>query len=302
MEIVKYNELTWIDFEDPTQKDVTYLQENFDVHPLAIEEFMTPTFRPRATKYSNCLFLTVHIPLFDVKERTTYPGEIDILLTRSHLITGHRKSIYQLDQFQEKLQKSIGKRRLYMSDTPAHLLYQLLKILLESCFPRVDHITKNIDEIEDHIFAGKEREMVTELSIVKRDILNFRRTLMPQRSILESIVAQPPSVVPQKIKPYYQDLVGTNIRLWNTLESAKETISSLEETNNSLLSEKINTKMRVLTIFSAILIPMTLYANVLGINTPIPLGENHNGFLIHISIMGLISVFTIVLFRIFKWI
>lgn len=144
--------------------------------------------------------------------------------------------------------------------------------------------------------------MVQELSIVKRDILNFRRTLMPQRSILESIVSQPPAVVPAKIKPYFHDLVGTNIRLWNTLESAKETVASLEETNNSLLSDKINTKMRILTIFSVILIPMTLYANVLGINTPIPLGESPNGFLTHIAIMGLISIFTIVVFKIFKWI
>lgn len=302
MEIVKHNELTWIDFEDPKQSDVTYLQENFDVHPLAIEEFMTPTFRPRATKYSNCLFLTVHIPLFDAEERTTYPGEVDILLTRTHIITGHRTKIYQLDQFFELLQKSLGKRRLYMSDTPAHLLYEILKILIESCFPRVDHVSKNIDEIEKRIFAGEERDMVHEISIVKRDILNFRRTLMPQRSILESIVSQPVSVVPAKIKPYFQDLVGTNIRLWNTLESAKETVASLEETNNSLLSDKMNTKMKVLTIFSAILIPMTLYANVLGINTPIPLGDDSHGFMIHIGVMGLISIFTIVLFKIFKWI
>ncbi|MDD3498028.1 MAG: magnesium transporter CorA family protein [Candidatus Moranbacteria bacterium] len=301
MREVKYKNINWIDFENPDKESTYYLQENFNIHPLAIEEFVTPTIRPRATEYNNCIFLTVHIPLFDAVERTTYPGELDIVITKNHLITGHKQDIYQLTDFFRKLESSEGRKKLYMNETPAHLLYHILEMLIESCFPRLAHIHKNIDVIEGHVFNGDETEMVREISLAKRDILNFRRTLKPQRSILESLAQMETRFIPSELKPYYQDLIGTNIRLWSSLESAKETIESLEETNNSLLSNKLNLTMKVLTIFSAIMLPMTVYSNILAMSAKIPFASHPFGFWIHIGIMFFISLFTIVMFKIKKW-
>lgn len=301
MKNISFQNVTWIDFEDPSADDILYLQENFNIHPLAIEEFTTPTFRPKATQYENCLFLTIHIPLFDVKTRTTYPEELDMLLTRDHVITGHINTIYQLDDFFAKLQDSEGKRKLYMNKTPAHLLYNILEIIIDSCFPRLDHISNNLNKIESEVFSGNEKEMVFEISVVKRDILNFRRTMMPQRSILESLAQKRSDLVPTELRPYLQDLVGTNIRIWNDLESKKETIESLEETNNSLLSNKLDLTMKVLTIFSAVMLPMTVYSNILAMSADIPFGKNPYGFWIHIIIMFFLSFLTITIFKLRKW-
>lgn len=303
MKVITHEDITWIDISNPSQKNIEYIRENFNVHPLAIEEFVTPTYRARATKYSNCLFMTIHIPLFDSVKRTTYASEIDILLTKTHLVTGHQKDIYQLDSFFENLKKSEGKRRTYMIHSTAHLLYEIFKILTESCFPRLDHVTRHIDEIQEGIFNGSERQMVREISVVKRDILNFRRTLMPQRSIIESIIAQPNGVVPNNIKPYYHDLIGTNIRLWNDLESAKETIASLEKTNNSLLSEKINKRMHIITVFSVLWIPITIYLSFFSLNVAnMPLRDHPLALLIHIAAMGVISAITFLIFKKASWI
>ena len=301
MREVSFKNITWLDFADPSADDVLYLQENFDIHPLAIEEFITPTYRPKATQYNNCLFLTIHIPLFDTKSRTTYPGELDIVITKDHLITGHVKEIYQLDQFFSSLESSEGKRRLYMGKSTANLLYDILELLLDSCFPRLDHIHEKLTDIEEHVFNGMEKEMVREISIVKRDILNFRRTLKPQRHIIESLIQMKSKLVPEDLKPYFQDLIGTNVRLWNALESNKETIESMEETNNSLLSNKLNMTMKVLTIFNAIFLPVTVYSNIMSMTTKIPLSDDPYGFWVHVLVMLMISAFTIMLFKIKKW-
>jgi magnesium transporter len=301
MKKIQHDKITWIDFDNPSADDVLYLHENFNIHPLAIEEFITPTFRSKATEYDGCLFLTIHVPLFNTQKRTTFPGELDIVITKTHLITGHTDGIYQLDEFFEKLEKSEGKRRLYMSQSPAHLLYQILQVLIESCFPKLDHIVKNLDSIEEEIFKGNEKEMVFEISVVKRDILNFRRTLKPQRAVLESVVQKNVSFVPEDIKPYFQELIGINVRLWNTLESTKETIESLEETNNSLLSNKLENTMKILTIFSAIMLPMTVYSNILAMSAEIPFGRHPQGFWIHMGIMLLLSLITMVFFKAKKW-
>lgn len=301
MKEIKFKNITWLDFADPSADDVLYLQENFDIHPLAIEEFVTPTYRAKATQYENCIFLTIHIPLYDIKLRTTYPGELDIVLTKDHLITGHNKEIFELRDFFEMLQSSEGKRRIHMNKTPAHLLYDILEMILESCFPRIDHIHEKLLNIEEQVFNGKEKEMVFEISIVKRDILNFRRTLKPQRHIIESLAQMKSKIIDAELVPYFQGLTGTNIRLWNALESNKETIESMEETNNSLLSNKLDFTMKVLTVFSAIMMPMTVYSNILAMSADIPFGKSPHAFLIHLSIMIFISICTIFFFKLRKW-
>ncbi len=303
MRILEHKHLTWIDFEAPGKEDITYLNEKFDIHPLVIEELVTPSYQPRVLRYPNCLFFSLHIPLFDVKERTTYPGELDIILTKDHLITGHRHPIYQINQFFDDLERRPAIRREYFEATPAHTLYRLLQILLESSFPKLRHISDKLDFIESQVFAGKEKEMVEEISVVKRDILNFRRTLKPQRSLIESLLSIEQPFIPRELRLYFQDLVSTNIRIWNMLESSKETIEALEDTNNSLLSNKLNQTMKVLTIFSAVILPLTVYSNAMSMNTKhLPFSEAGGGFWIHLSMMFLISMLTIIVFRLKRWI
>jgi len=301
MRQIKTNKLTWIDFTEPSADELLLLRK-MKLHPLALEEFSTPSARPKATLYGNCLYLTLHIPLFDKENRRTYPSELDIVITDKYLITGHDQDIFQLRDFFQKLQRNKKKQEKFMSQTPGYLLYYLIESLLESCFPKIDHINENLDRVEEEIFNGNEREMVHEISFVKRDILNFRRTLKPQKSVLESLARDNYSMINGDLRTYYQDLIGTNIRVWSALENAKETIESLEDTNDALLSNKLNHTMKVLTIFSAVMLPMTVISNILAMSAPIPFGHDQNGFWIWIGIMLFVSFITIGIFKLKKWI
>lgn len=301
METVKCNDLVWHYFKEPNADDVLKIQKKYNLHPLIIEEFSTPTLRPKATQYENCLFLSIHIPLFDIENKTTYPAEIDIVLCENVLITSHDSDIFQLTDFFTELKNDKAKREIYMNQSPGALLRFIIEMLLETCFPKLDHISNKLDYVEKEIFAGHEKEMVFEISLVKRDILNFRRTMKPQRSVFESLAQKDFKLIEPALKPYYQDLIGTNIRIWNNLESAKETIESLEETNNSLLSNKLDMTMKVLTIFSAVMLPMTVYSNILAMSADIPFGKNPDAFWIHLSIMLFLSAITISIFKMRKW-
>lgn len=301
MEIIKTNKLNWVYVKEPSANDILRIAKKYRLHPLVLEEFSTPTIRPKAAEYDGCLYLAVHIPLFDIENKTTYPGEIDIVICENTLITAHDKDIYQLTEFFHDLKISKRTREAYMNSSPGKLLHYIMEMLLDSCFPKLDHISKKLDRIEDEIFAGNEKEMVFEISVVKRDILNFRRTMKPQRTVFDSLAQKSYKFIEPELKPYFLDLVGTNIRIWNTMESNKETIESLEATNNSLLSNKLDHTMKVLTIFSAIMLPMTVYSNILAMSADIPFGKNPNGFWIHISIMFFLSFFTISIFKWRKW-
>ena len=301
MRTIKHKKLVWHYFKEPNADDVLYIQKKYKLHPLVIEEFSTPTIRPKATQYDNCLFMSIHIPLYDAEIKTTYSAEIDIVICENVLITSHDKDIFQLTDLFTNLANDENKRREYMDKSPGALLRYIIEMLLETCFPKLDHISEKLDHIETEIFAGHEKDMVFEISLVKRDILNFRRTMKPQRSVLESLIQKDYRLIEPELKPYYQDLIGTNIRIWNNLESAKETVESLEETNNSLLSNKLDLTMKVLTIFSAVMLPMTVYSNILAMSAQIPFGNNPNAFWIHLGIMLVISLFTISIFKAKKW-
>lgn len=302
MQEVKSSKFSWIDIREPNADDALKIQKKFRLHPLIIEEFSTPTLRPKATEYGSCLYLAIHIPLFDIENKTTYPGEIDIVICPNALITAHDTDIYQLTEFFKELRLNRKKRELFMNQSPGKLLHYIMEMLLESCFPKLDHISKKLDNIEEEIFAGHEKEMVFEISLAKRDILNFRRTMKPQRTVFESLATKNFDLIENELRPYYQDLIGTNIRIWNNLESAKETVESLEATNNSLLSNKLDMTMKVLTIFSAVLLPLTVYSNILAMSAQIPFGSSPHGFWIHFGIMILLGLITIALFRVKKWI
>jgi magnesium transporter len=301
MRQIQTQNLAWIDFSEPSADEILFLKK-LKLHPLALEEFSMPSARPKASLYGNCLYLTLHIPLFDKLNRRTFPSELDIVLTKEYLITGHDQDIFQLRDFFAKLKRNKKLQDKYMNQSPGYLLYYIIEMLLESCFPKIDHINKNIDRIEDEIFKGNEREMVHEISFVKRDILNFRRTLKPQKSVLESLARDNYPLLEPELRSYYQDLVGTNIRVWSALENAKETIESLEETNDALLSNKLNHTMKVLTVFSAIFLPMTVISNILAMSATIPFGHNPYGFWIWIGIMIIVSALTILVFKVKKWI
>ncbi len=301
MQKIQTSKTTWIDFYKPSPKDIEFIRKNFALHSLVVEEFFTPTLRPKAAEYETCLYLAIHIPLFNEETHTTYSAEIDIVLTKDTLITSRDSKILELEKFFKELSGDERKKELYMNESPAALLRYLIEILFESCFPKLDHINEKLNYIEKEIFDGHEKEMVFEISMVKRDILNFRRTMKPQKSVIESLAQREYCFIDASLKPYFQDLIGTNIRIWNNLENVKETIESLEDTNNSLLSNKLDMTMKILTIFSAILLPLTVYSNILAMSADIPFGKNPNAFWIHLAIMLMISLVTTFIFKAKKW-
>ena len=156
--------------------------------------------------------------------------------------------------------------------------------------------------IEKDIFRGKEKEMVLEISLVKTDIINFWRIIEPQKGTLESLANEGTKFFGEKSSAYFSDVLGTFGQTWNSIKTYKETILALEDTNQSLLSSKINEIMKVLTTFSVVFLPMTLLASMWGMNfRQIPFIDSDNGFYLITGIMVLILGLMLLYFRKRHW-
>lgn len=302
MTTIKYNNLTWIDIQNPNRKSISFLRKNFGFHQVLLDEFTSPSQRPRADEFDNCMYVVMHTPLHDREKRITTSGELDIVITQDTLITIHQDEIIPLKVITKEF-KDEQTREQAMSKSTGYLLYHIMERLLDSCFPKIDHISEHLQEIEKEIFSGHEKEMVKEISIVKRDILSFRRTLKPQKNILESLIQKNYRLLEPQLNEYFQDLVGTNIRVWNALENVKEVIESLEETNNSLLSYKINEAMRFLAAVSLITFALSVTVGIFGV---IPfesfsIARDPKMFWLIILFMTFITSSLLLLFKRKKW-
>jgi len=303
MKTLEHKKLTWIDIENPTSEDVLFLKENFKLHPLVLSEFTSPSQRPRAEEFDNCLYIVLHIPLFNQRTQVGYSGELDIVITKDHVITSHVNENIPIKSIQKEMEENSAFKEQAFSKSAGFLFYSIMERLLSASFPKLDHVNEKINDIEDGIFMGYEKEMVRSISIIKRDILNFRRSIKPQRGILESLVQKKYKLLEDDLNEYFQELIGINIRAWNALENIQEIAESLEETNSALLSHKINEAMRLLTAVSLITFTLSVTTGIFSMMpfAGFPWADETIMFWIILAFMTVITVTALIAFRKKRW-
>jgi len=298
---IKNNGIAWINITNPNKKDIDFLKENFDLCPSVLKEYIPPIKRSKVEEYKDYLFIVIHFPVFNKKVRKTTSTELDIALFRDILITSHTGFLPELKKIFEKCDSSELARNHYIKHSAAHLIYRILDKLIDTRLPMLDNIDDHIDNIEEEIFNGNERKMVGEIAIVKHDIISFRRIMKPQRTVLESLARAVPKITDENLTRISAEVIGSNIKVWNTLENHKEMIEALERTNESLLSYKLNDTMKILTAFSVIVLPLSLLANIFGMNITngMPFIESPSGFWA-ISIIMIVTITASFLFFRYK--
>lgn len=300
---IKAQKFTWIDINNPTEHDIKYLKKRFGIHPLVLDELINPSPRPRVEPHKNYVFMVLYYPIYNVETRETSSRELNIIVSKKAIITSHYQTIPPLKTLFDSCRFQEQARKTYLSEGTGQVLYYIISAFWKNCFKKLEKINERIDNIQKDIFSGKEKEMVLEISLVKTDIINFWRIIEPQKEVVESLLKEGLEFFGKPLLPYFSDILGTYERVSNALETKKETILALEDTNQSLLSTRINEIMKILTIFSVILLPLTLIASIWGMNFPLslPLTDSPMGFWAVSGIMLIISVIMIIYFRKKKW-
>jgi len=297
------NNIVWIDIDKPDENRLAELKEKYNLHPLIANQFIPPIHRPKIEEYGEQLFIVLHFPVYNKKTKETKPVELDLILTPDTLITSHSEDIPYLNTFFNDCElQRYHRERCFKS--AGHLLFSVLDWLIDSCLPMLDHIGEKISEIENDVFKGKEKEMLTEIALVKRDLIDFRRAIKPQRSVLDILEKKSKRIFAPAVRPMAQEVIGSVIRVWNVLENHNELIGSIEQTNNSLLSYKLSDIMKFLTVVSFITFPLSVVVGFFGMNIfgdwPI-IQEGRFTWLVITLFMALVTATMIIYFRKKKW-
>ena len=301
---IKNKNITWINITNPNKKDVEFLKDSFDICPSILKEYRPRIKRPKVEDFKDYLFVVIHFPVFNNKTGKTMSVELDIILFENILITSYTGLFPELKRVFSKCCNNKLVKNYYLEKNAVCLAYKILDKLIDTRMPMLDHIDDRIDDIEEGIFNGSERKMVSEIAIVKHDIIGFRKIVKPQRMVLESLIRMATKITNRNLTRASAEVIGSNIKIWHTLENHKEMIEALEHTNESLLSYKLSDTMKILTAFSVLVLPMSLIANAFGMNliSGMPFASSPFGFWIIIIIMIIVMTISFIFFKFKKWI
>lgn len=311
-QLVKEGNLTWVDIQHPTRDDIEYLRRNYNLDSFVLDQLYSPAWRPKLEVLANnYLLLILYYPFYTKEKKDTSARELDILIAGDTVITFHYSSILPLKSLFNACNVYPDARRSCMGKDVGHLTYVILNSFWEHILLKLTRINRKIDLIEKEIFEEEERtlvSMVREISLAKADILDFWRIVEPQGQALSQLRIEGTSFFSNPgLKQYFSHILDHYHQAVHDLENYRETMRSLEQTNNSLLTTKTNETVKILAIFSALLLPLTLIASIFGMNTNyLPFTASSFGssydFWIVVGIMGSILAGVFLLFKKRKWI
>lgn len=302
----KRGNLTWINIINPQRGEIDYLEKRYkfseidlnDTHMKRIAE------RPKFHQRRDYGFLILQFPLYNKKTRTIEAEEINFFFGENYIITAHKNNLPPVVELFNMCVSDKFYSEQYLAGGNLALLYEIISRLQEYCYPLLDHTSSDFRNMEKNIFGGMERAMVKEILLVKRNILNFRKIMQAHHNVLSKLnQANIGNSKKSETVDYYSELIDHTKSIWDILNSQREMIEALEDTNQSLISFKLNDIMRILTIVSVVTMPISTLAVILAMHNAknLPFTDNIFSFIFIVAIMWVFALSVIVYFQRRKW-
>ncbi|MDO8600602.1 MAG: magnesium transporter CorA family protein [bacterium] len=297
-QLIKENGIVWLHATKPSPRDFEAIQRVFRFHPLIMEEIASPTRQPTIEDYRDHFLLILHFPIIYPSSEMNTIAEVDFLVSKKSLVTVVYQDMPRLEDFFKQYRTSFPED----ARDPGLLLYRVIEYLLRGVIPDLEQVADEIDRIEGAIFDRQDWELVEEISNLRRDIVDLRRTMLPQQTALDLLPHVASRLFGKDVEPYFVDILKITRKIFGVLDSYKETTDVLHETIQSLLSNRISSIVSVLTIFSAIILPINFLASIWGMNHQfLPLRDGPYDFWVVMGIMAAIVGGLLWIFRRKRW-
>ena len=296
--------LTWVNAVAPDLETSQALAERFGWHPLDVEDIVSKRQRPKVDDYEDdqYLFAVLHFPVFDKTVQRLNGAELDVFIGQDYLVTIPNRELLPVTRLFARCDSDVAFRGQLFAKGSGRLLYEVLDDLFDYCFPILDKIGHKLDRIEDEMFAGAAEDVVRDLSNVKQEIISYRKVIKPERSTLRVLERRINRFLPEELELYFDDINDAVERIWDQLDNYKEVVEALEQTNESVISHRQNDVLRLLTIISVTMLPLTLLTGIFGMNVVYPGEATKTAFWVILG--GLVATLAgmVAFFRWKRWI
>ena len=268
--IKKYtnNFITWVDVEDPTTDELRTLMMEYGINPDIARELQLPTYKEKIVMQKDYLYLVLHFPAIrHTHKDETAEQEVDFIVGKNFIITTRYESIDALERFAKTFELNTVLKKGLMQDNAGYVLYYMIKELYRAMSDEVDSINDSLKQVERHIFKGREKEMVTEISQVNRDLISFNHTILTHRDVLFSLKDLGSKLFDSGFTENLLKIINEYHRIEKVLYTSIDFLRELRNTNDSLLSSKQSETMKIFTVITFLALPFSVITGLFQLNT-----------------------------------
>jgi magnesium transporter len=253
----------WIDVRG--YGDVALLErmtQDFKIHPLQMEDVINDYQRPKVEEEHNRLFIVSRMVAF-LPDHTIENDQLSIFTGPNYVVTFQSDYEDCLDPLRERIKIGKGsiRRRPAM-----YMAYAMLDVVMDHYFPAMAQLGEYAEELEDCLFENPNRQLLSKILNLKREVVKMRRIIWPERDKINEILRMDEHMIPADLKIYFKDIYDHAVQLMDLVDNYKETINSLADLYLSNVSNRMNEVMKVLTIISTVFIPLSFIVGLYGMN------------------------------------
>jgi magnesium transporter len=321
VQTVNFQALSFINVAKPTDFEIKYLKNTYYFNPLNLEDYVHRTQIPKIESHKKYDLIVlrfpifsengpqnshqygVHLPTFHVpnKKRRLMSSYVNFFVSKEYVIALHGGELPQIDHIFNLCQKTLHNRTEYMSQGSVFLAYKIIDALVDDCFPVINELTSTIDRIDKELEDKQSQKTLEDISATRRNLVVFHTMIKPTLPLFKELKEGQHKQLNGTMQPFWGNILDHLQKIMDRVEDNQELIEGISESNESLLSAHSNKIIKVLTIFSAIILPLNLLASIYGMNLNLPFGDDP---LIFWKIMALMALTTMVMFSAFiykKW-
>ncbi len=255
--------VTWINVDGLGDIDtITEIGEQFGLHPLALEDVINVHQRAKVEPYSDHLFIATRW-LTPTTAEHLESAQISIFLGRNYVLTFQQRLGDCFDSVRDRIRKGRGRIRDAGAD---YLAYALIDAVIDSYFPVVEQFADQLDDLEDRVAERQGVDVIDRIHEIRNDLLLLRRSIRPHRDALNELVRDEHPLVSDETRIFLRDSYDHTVQLIDLLEVYRETCADLRDYYLSIVSNRMNQVMKVLTIIATTFMPLSFIAGLYGMN------------------------------------
>jgi magnesium transporter len=261
--LVEPGAFVWLDAVDPTASDLALMQEEFGLHPLAIEDAIKAHQRPKIEAYEGYWFVVVHAVTKAANGELTI-HEVAIFAGAKFVITVRAKPAYPLGEIERRWH---GPHQGLRSDSGA-LLYTILDTVVDGYLPVAEAFEERVDQLEEALFQDRKRksDVMLEIFRIKKDVQLIRRSVVPMRDLLAPIIRGDLKLFDPAEITYYRDVYDHAVRAIDQMDAARDLVTSALDVHISIASSRQSEVVKQLTIIATIFLPLSYITGFFGQN------------------------------------
>jgi magnesium transporter len=293
------NSLLWVDMEGLEDDDIEVLMDIFGLHPLTVEDCIMVNARPKVENFGSYLFLVTQGVKFNSGEERIEPFEVDFCLGKNYLITVHTDPVDAITLNLERFDKDSP----IISRGSDFLMYSILESLSDSYYPVVDTFDKRVDDMEAELFEDPSNKTFRQIYRLKNDTMLLRRTIGPQADAISILTRGDFPLIKPANYVYFRNVYDHLVRINDIVGTSRDIITGALEAYVSIVSNRLNEVMKVLTLIATIMMPFMIIPGIYGMNLKfLPFAHSEHGLWIILILTAFISAIMVYYLKRKRWI